>query len=228
MILWISLLIVIVLAFLFLEIFVLPRFLFDYEYSARKIKDRGIKTEKVGDEEIIVYEPDLMMRKYVSQYMLIKKPNGKFLNCKIDRELNYLEYEVVVYGRKHKILTVLNVKERIKRPGYTEMLELPPETAFVSVLVSEVNKKRFIHNLFAPIQPKNIAIYSAISTVAILVLAFACKITIAFAMGQVFRESVLLDSGGNRTTVLVSLLLAGLNAIVATVCIKKKNEEIKR
>lgn len=228
MVLWILLLLVTLFLFIYVEVCILPKSLFQHAYATRKIKDRGIKTEKRGDEEIIVYEPDLVMRKHLSQYMLIKRQDGKFLQCKIDEGLKYLEYEVVVYGKKHRILTILNVKDRIKRPGYTEMLELPPETAFVSVLVSEVNKTRFVNKLFAPIKGGRVALYSIISIAATLVLAFVARISVAFIVGGVFRESVLLYSDGNVITALVALAAGIINTVVAILCIKKRNKEIKR
>lgn len=228
MVLWIMLLLVAVVLFFYVEAFVLPKILFKNTYALRKIKDRGIKIEKRGNEEIILYEPDLLMRKHVKQYMLIKNPSGKFLMCKIDESLNYLEYEVVVYGKKNRILTILNVKDRIKRDGYTEKLELPPETAFVSVVVSEASKKRFLNNLFAPIKGGRVILYALLSLFAILTLAFTARIAVSFMMGGVFRESVLLDSEGNTITCIASLVMGVINLIVAALCIKKRNKEIKR
>ena len=228
MVLWILLLAVSISLFVFVEVFVLPKMLFQHNYAVRKIKDRGIKTEQRGDEEIIVYEPDLLMRKHVHQYMLIKRQKGKFLMCKIDEGLAYLEYEVVVYGKNNRILTILNVKDRIKRAGFTEELELPQETAFVSVLVSEVDRKRFVNNLFAPIKSGKVVLYSVLSFFAIITLAFVVRISIAFILGGIFRESVLLSSEGNIITALVALGLGILNLIVASLCIKKRNKEIKR
>ena len=228
MVLWVMLLIAAVVLFFYVESFVLPKALFKNSYAIRKIKDRGIKVEKRGNEEIVVYEPDLLMRKYVKQYMLVKNAGGKFLMCKIDEGLNYLEYEVIVYGKKNRILTILNVKDRITRVGYTEKLALPTETAYVSVVVSEAGKKRFLNNLFAPIRAGRVLLYTLSSAVAILTLAFTTRIAISFMMGGVFRESVLLDSDGNVVTLVVSLVLSVVNLIVAAMCIKKRNKEIKR
>ena len=228
MFIWILLLVLVAALFVVVEIVVLPRLLFQHAYAYRKIKDRGIKIEKRGNEEIIVYEPDLIMRKHVSQYMLVKNPVGKFLICKTDTKLTYLEYEVVVYGKNNRILTVLNVKDIVGSDGHTEALELPPETAYVSVLVSEADKSKYKNSIFAPINKGRVVIYSVVTVLATFILAFTARIALSFIMGGVFRESILLDGDENAITVAITLVISAIHVLVAGLCIKKRNREIKR
>jgi len=120
MFIWITLLLLTVALYFIVQAVILPKIFFKNSYFPHVVRDRGISTKNHYGENVIVYEPDLAMREHISQYMLIKNGNGKFLMCKTRDDLEYLEYDVVVYGKKNRILTVINVREKIKRPGYTE------------------------------------------------------------------------------------------------------------
>jgi len=103
----------------------------------RELKDRGVRKVLFAGGRSIIYEPELSIRKYVKQYVLVEKKGAKFIKCKINEGIRDIRYEVAVFNAANKMIDVVGVSETIAERGYTRAVALPPETSYVMFFLKE-------------------------------------------------------------------------------------------
>ncbi len=110
--------------------------------SKRGVKaiDRGLKKYVYDDGRAIVYEPAAETKRYVDQYIVSSNNGEKFLKCKVDPRVYSLEYDVIAFNSRDRIIDVLAVTDLIVgKRELTSAVSLPMDTAYVSVLAKRVN-----------------------------------------------------------------------------------------
>jgi len=101
--------------------------------------ERGIKKSVFAGGRSVTYEPKLSLRKYISQYVLFSHNGGKYIKCKINDKVKSLKYVLVVYDRKNKAVSKIEISETVEEEGYTSEVMLPPETSYVHLQLCSVN-----------------------------------------------------------------------------------------
>ena len=78
MLFWTLTLALVVIAYVLLIVWILPKFMLKSNYPIPQPTDRGLKKYKFSDSDYaVVYEPSLSARKYITQYVLAKKDGKK-------------------------------------------------------------------------------------------------------------------------------------------------------
>ena len=208
---WSVVLAVLAAAFILIHVLVLPGVFLRAERGRLPVTGRGVKSVESESGLSIVYEPDPETAKYIKQYSLSERGGKKFLLCKVD-------------GNAVKIF---NVKEIIKRQGFTEVCELPEETAYATLTVIEADGRKKGAGLRGEPGAKNLAWYLSLSAVADIICAVFAKICITNIFGGIYSESFLLSGMDWLYTMLAALGVAAVNVLAAAVCIMWKSGKLK-
>ncbi len=217
---WIILLIVVIIASVLIASVALPRLYLKKKYELTESEDRGIKKVLEKNGQSIVYEPALQWRKYVKQYVLSERRGKKQLICKIDPELSYLAYDIAVFNHKDELVTVLNVKERVEGKEFTKIVELPFETSYVALTVTEADAKSFSVPVSGKVSAGNVAKYLFWSTLCLIMATLCIKVCFANIFGGIFRESIVLDEDGIWITAIILAVLIFINFLTCLITVK--------
>ena len=209
--LWVILLILGVCLYCFLSCFLFPRKLFKIKLETNLPKGTGQKviTEVFGTT--ILYTADKSINKHIHQYILSNRDANTTLLCEIDTSIYYLEYICVCYNSRGKAIKIINVSENIESRGLTSQLDLPSDTAQVSILVNKVNETSYRNSFKLKMGFFSILLYSIIHFVLTFGILFLTKICLGYFMGDVFVESFIgtpLDEG--IYTIICLLLIVNL------------------
>ena len=223
MVVWSIVLAVLVAAFILIHVLILPKAFLRTDWGRLPVTGRGVKSVESGSGHSIVYEPDIKTAKYIKQYSLSERGGKKFLLCKIDEKIKYINFDVAVFNKDGNTVKILNVKEIISRQGFTEVCELPEETAYVTLSLNEVNGQKKSRGLRGEISPKNFAWYLSLSAIADIVCVVLAKICITNIFGGIYSESFLLSGMGWLYTFLAALAVVAINLLTAAICILWKS-----
>lgn len=171
--------------FVFVVSSFLPHLTFKFKYKSKKLSGRGIKKIIFNDGKCIVYEPSHSIRDAVNQYSLIKKNNSKYIKCKLGDGINFIQYEIVVFNSKNKIIDLISVNEKISERGYTQAVELPQDTSYVEFVLRKVNNvKRSDCEFPVTYAPGLLAVY----LLAVVLCTFVEAQFLQYTLSNIFNE----------------------------------------
>lgn len=124
---------------------VLPSIFMKVRCSIKASRDRGMKKYTFPEGRAVAYEPEPSARKYVHRYVLFVSEGYKYLKCRVDEAVGYINYTVVMFNNKNKVIDVIDVKERDLKDAETGAVRLHPDTSYISLIPNSVNGVR-IHN----------------------------------------------------------------------------------
>lgn len=225
MIIGIALLAVSMALFLFAMSWGLPRVFLRTEYAVTRPEGRGIRKCLFEGKPCVVYEAGIRQRRFVRQFLLYYHEGYKVLKCKLASGVRYIDYDVVVFDRYDKVLRVINVKEDVVLGQYTRMVELPDETAYVSLLLREVNDELLFQQSAVSISRRNVWLFAGAAFLLTLLESFVLKVSCAFAFGGVFRESFIRSPEGLAVGLVFSGLVGLLGLLVVMLTIRHKSKE---
>ena len=114
---------------------ILPQLCVRLATPQKRLGDRGIRKYSFPEGRGIVYEPDIKIRKFVKQYVLVSHNGDKYIKCMVNPKVRFIKYDVIVYGPDDKLIDVISVSEAILDDGYTKAIPLPTETSYVNVVL---------------------------------------------------------------------------------------------
>ena len=115
--------------------FFFPRLIMKPACDAASIEDRGLKKYVYEDGRGVLYEPEIAARKYIKQYIIFTKDGAKYLKCYVGEHVRHLQYDVLVFDNKNKLIDAIAVDEVIRGETMTKGLELPAKTSYVSLVL---------------------------------------------------------------------------------------------
>lgn len=226
---WIVLPIAVAFLYIFAVAWILPKIFLQNKYKIKTVRDRGIKKYKTAnDERGIVYEPDLQTRKYVSQYVLVDDGRKKQLKCKISDKIAYIEFDVALFDRNHQVFKVLNVCELVENVGFTNAVELPQETSYITIILNKVNNEQMNRPVRAGVSISKAIVFMLMSLALSFVTAFTFKQGLANSIGGVFRESFMNYMGGHIVTAIATAVLWFIAAVTVSCILVAKNFHINK
>ena len=80
--------------------------------------DRGLKKVKEPNGKSILFEPSVEMRKYVRQYILSERGEKKVIVCRLDEEISYLDYDILLFDCLDRMLDSQRKGNRRKKGIY--------------------------------------------------------------------------------------------------------------
>lgn len=221
---WIILLILSLVVYALLMAYVLPRSFLKTEYIVGESNDRGLKNVKETTGRTIVYQPAMKYRKYVSQYLISERRGRKILKCKVEPNVKYLDYDVVLFNGVRKAFNVINVKE-LTENGYTEELTIDNETAYVSLVINGVNDTVFSRKTLKPVSRGKITTYILACTGLTILQVFLIKLCCSYVFGGVFREIFMVSTTSTLVTVLFAVIAVAMNLTFILSVILKSNRQ---
>lgn len=227
MALWIILLIAIITVFVAVHAVLLPKLFLKVRYDYKNIPDRGLKVVDEENGRSIVYEPDENIKEYIKQYIVSERDGKKSFVCKIDEDIRFINFDIVLFNEGGASFKVLNVKEIIKNKGYTQVIDLPEKTVYVTVVLNKVNDAPHESNASKHVVLKGVALYILCCAVVEILSVFAIKACIGKIYGGLFFESFLYIGNTWIFTAVICAAVIILN-VLCTVCvvfIGKKNKK---
>ena len=204
-ILLLVLLILELILFFILMVTVFPKLL-KVRCSVRKPSDRGLKKYLYPSGRGIAYEPHPSFRKYIHRYILFTNDGYKYVKCKLDESIERLNYSVVMFNRRNKVIDVIDVAEKNCLRGETQAVLLHPDTSYVAIVPDSVNDLNFDHKPLQECRVWRLSLYSL------------CVATLSFAQ-MLFLKAMLqtYDEWWFHTNLMESLEM--LSFLLPAVCI---------
>lgn len=226
---WIILLAGTVIAFLFLQTVLFPKLFFRVRFAALEPTGRGVRVIEEQDGRTIVYDGDLSVRKYLPQYLISERGGKKQIVCRVGEGVRYLEYDVAVHDKFNTVTDVLHVREVLSAPGYTSAVDLPEETAFVSLRLNAVDGRQFSARMTGRIPGRNLFLYAVFCLVLNILAVFSARACIANLFGGIYGEAFLYsaESVGIAFAVAVGMLLLEL-LLIPPVVAGRRNKKDKK
>ena len=211
-------------AFIVLHAFVMPRLFFRINYDIKTPTGRGVKIADGPRGRTIVYDGDFAVRKYMPQYMIIRENGKKRLVCRVNDRLSYVDYDVVVFDGYNRVKDMLHVKEVLTVQGRTAAVELPSDTAYVSVCLNAADGREF-KNSRARYRVTGLcwaAFLLACAVVEIITVQIV-RICLARLYGGLFADIFLYSLESNIIAGVITALAVALNAVLMLVVVRRRN-----
>ena len=220
---WYFLLILVCGASVFAAAYVFPMLFLKTRHIIQAPTDRGIKKVVEKHGQSMVFEPALKWRQFIKQYVLAERFGKKELMCKLDKDISYICYEIVLFNNRNKVFDVLKVKDLVEKSGYTKVVELPEETSYVSIVVDEVDNATFPDSTVRKAKAGKIAKFLVACSFALLMEIMSVKVCLANIFGGVFRESFILTGESALITLLIAGILIAVNIISVVIALSVRN-----
>ena len=184
--------------------------------------DYGKKKVYDNKEHSIVYDANSELKQYINQYALSITEYGKHLTCQLKDDYELIGYDVVCYNIKGKVKKVLNIEENVKGKKYTQKLLLSDSTAYVNIIVNNINGEKVITKYSKEINRHKLLPFFFYEAIALLLVLFALRYFIARVIGDVFYQDFLRDLKYNIIFLTVFILMITIYSIIGTIIFKKK------
>lgn len=205
---------------------ILPKLFLKNKYTLTETHDRGIKKYKLNNDGYgIVYEPDVKIRKYIQQYVLINHDGEKQLQCKVSEKISYLDFDVVLFDRSNEVSQVIHVQDMVGKLGYTRSVSLPLETSYISILLNQVDDLVLKKESSVKISPFNLICFWVVGLILSVGVSFCIKWGFSYTFGGVFRESFVASSRGFAITLIIALITGAIGLSILTVSLILKNRK---
>lgn len=225
MVVWAFILVIVIVATVFIATYALPRIYLKLRYTVNKSNDRCIKRVYEKHGQSMVFEPEERWRKYINQYVLAERKGKKEMVCKVDKDLSYIEFDVVIFNANSKVTQVIKVKDYVNNTGLTKPIELPEETSYVTVNVLRADNRLFEDHLTAKIPAGRKFRFILINAATVLMEVICFKICFANLFGGVFRDSLLINVEGLISSAIFAGVLIVLNTIIVAIAVKAREKK---
>lgn len=222
--LWILFSILVTTLYIGVVAFLLPELFLKNKYKVNYPQDRGIARYRLGEKgRGVAYLPNGTVRKYIQQYVIAYDGNEKNLKCMLESPLDYIEYDLVLFNNENKVFNVLNVRDVLNGAEYTRTVELPLETAYVSIVIIRADNERLSNHVKLKISWLGVMASMLISFILSIVTAFAIRLSLVNYFGGVFTQSFLGEVGGHIGTFVLAVVVSIMGIAFATVVMAIKN-----
>lgn len=218
MLIGLSILTASVILFLTLMTLVLPKYVLRVSYKVGGACDRGVKKCLFKGKHCMVYDSSKENKPIIKQYLLLQEDGYKTMRCRVTSNVEYLDYDVVLYNRYNKVFKVINVKEDIVGVEMTRTTRLPDETAYVRIVIKKVNRTDMKRKPIMRITKGSIFFFSLLAVVFTAVETFVVRACCSYCFGEVFRESFIASTEGLLVVGALALamgLLGGLSVAIS-------------
>lgn len=137
------LLITSIVLYVYLFSVIIPKGIMRIKLKYQGTCDRGLKKFIYPNGRCVLYEPELLIRKYIPLYALYTEDGYKYLKCKATERVSYLRYDVYAFDNRNKLIDIIGVAEAIGADRYTDNVSLPPATSYVRLVVRGVDNEYF-------------------------------------------------------------------------------------
>ena len=162
--------------YVFLVACIYPLILRSSKHMDKDPKDRGIKKYTYPNGRAIVYETHASLRPYITQYILSDIDGIKYIQCKLSDTVTSLTYDVIAYNAVGRIISCVEISELpLQTTGATKMAPLPRQTAYVNLVVRDVNGQILAQPPLNRAALIRIAVFSALTVITTIIESFLFK-----------------------------------------------------
>ncbi len=136
------LLIIEIVAYLILIGVFMPKWIVRIRCVVKESFDRGIKKYTFPSGRGVVYEPQPSIRKYINRYTLFTNDGYKYIKCHVDSGVRKLNYSVVMFNNRNKVIDVIDINEIKPRNCETDTVGIHQDTSYVSLVLNSVNGEK--------------------------------------------------------------------------------------
>lgn len=202
--------------------FILPRLILKVSYEVKEPNDRGVKRCIFNGKRCVVYKTGNENKPFIKQYAIVQEDGYKSLKCKVAPELEYIDYDIVLFNRYNEVFKVINVKEEICGVDYTRATTLPNETSYISIVVRKANKLDLKRKPIARVVPSSLLAFACVTALISIVEAFVIKISCAYCFGGVFRESFISSNSGLLISIALAVAIGALGLFAVVTSVRRK------
>ena len=145
---------------------VLPAIFMRVRCSVRTTRDRGMKKYIFPDGRAVAYEPEPAIRKYIHRYVLYVSEGYKYLKCRVDEGVGYINYTVVMFNNRNRVVDVIDVKEKNLKNAETGAVRLHPDTSYIALIPNSVNGVRIHTDKIMYRRTADVCVYGGLLAVA--------------------------------------------------------------
>lgn len=191
--------------------------------------DRGLKRYVYEDGRAAVYKPTEQNNQYIEQYILSVNGIEKFIKCKIHKEIFSLEYDVIAFDSRDKVLDVISVKDPIREKEVTAAVSLPLDTSYVTVVARRVNGVRVTRKDTVGYSYLGILAYSLLCSALTVGVVMGIKALIFPFIDPFIHYTQRVGNNGDAATVIISAIVGMVCALLVVLMhcsgsIKVKND----
>ena len=211
-----------VILFVTLMTLVLPKCMLKVSYKIGGASDRGVKRCLFKGKHCMVYDSSKENKPIIKQYILLQEDGYKTLKCKVTPNVEYMDYDVVLYNRYNKVFKVVNVKEDIVGMEMTRATRLDDETAYVRIVIRRVNRTDMKKKPIVRITGGSIFLFSLVAIMLTAVEIFVVRACCSYSFGDVYRESFIASTEGLITIGVLAFAMGVLGALSVIISAAKR------
>ncbi len=204
---------------------ILPLFLLKANYNVQDMGDRGLEKYVFEGGRAITYKPYGETGKYIKQYILSVNDGDKYIKCKFDKRILSIKYDVVALDSGNNEIDTIQISVPKVSSGDAAAAILPENTAYVCVVVKEVN--RFI----VPGSPKmhysiwRVVTFAAVTAVLTVVEYLTLRSSV-FSLIEVILPSIKLIAAGLPLMQILVSAAAGA-ALAGIILVFHREKDVK-
>ena len=200
--------------YVFVTACLLPKIFIRPHYKSDNVCDRGVKKYLFEEGRAIVYEPSQDIRQYVNQYILSDYNGKRCLQCKFDESIKKITYRVLTFSADDKSLGAFEVTENGVKDQMIPNVNLPYDTAYVSIEVKSVNGKKVFFESEIRYSIFKIVAFVLLTTIITLVETWIAKSFLSLIFRLFFDFSTTASSAA-----ISSMLLPIITGLVLSVLV---------
>lgn len=174
--------------------------------SNRKMRDRGLQKYIFPGGRSVVCEPELKMRKYIKQYVLLCQDGNKYIKCFVNKSLRFMKYDVLAFDNRNELIDVIMVSEKLSGGEYSKAVPLPEATSYVSVVLRKADKMYFDGDVAVGYSKRGMAILASLITVTTVIESFVLQKGAEAIWDCFYRPQTFVD----ERAIFVRALIAGV------------------
>lgn len=219
--LWYVLLAVVAVVFIAMHAFILPRIFLKVRFDLRAA-GRGVRVVNETTGVSIVYEPEAAVRKYIYQYIVSERMDKKCLILRVNDDLKYIAYDVAVFNSQNKICKLMHVRDIISKQGYTDEVQLPRETAYVRLYLTEADGEKVCSSLKGKISGKSWLAFIICCAITEILTVFVSRLCFAQLFGGIYMESFVYSLESNLIASAICVAVVAINIIFMALYVRFK------
>lgn len=194
---------------------IIPKFIMKLRVKKENTRDRGLKKFIYSNGRCVLYETELSVRKYISNYALYTEDGYKYIKCLATDTVRNLSYDVYAFDNRNKLIDIIAVSEILGEERYTSSVALPPETSYVRFVLRKVDNEYSSKKVYVDYSIVRYIICASVVALATAIeSAFMYKVVKDILINALRLKIELASSARMIVTVaIISLLVAGLTVL---------------
>jgi hypothetical protein len=194
---------------------VIPNFIMRLRVKRENTRDRGIKKFVYPNGRCVLYETELSIRKFISNYALYTEDGYKYIKCKAVHGVSALRYDIYAFDVRNKLIDIIGISEVLGADDYTESVPLPPETSYVRFVLRKADDKYYSNQILLDYSSMRYVICAIVVALATALEATLMYVIVKDILINALRLKIQLSSTVNMIVAIlvISLLVAGFTVL---------------